>query len=85
MNVETLSRVFEPFFTTKESGKGTGLGLPSAFAMIKQSRGQVSVRSQPLEGTTFEIFLPTIERKAETLIATAGSSQLKAGSAMAAC
>jgi signal transduction histidine kinase len=52
-----MARLFEPFFTTKP--QGTGLGLAITRRIILEHRGTISVKSQPGQGTSFEIILPT--------------------------
>jgi two-component system, cell cycle sensor histidine kinase and response regulator CckA len=58
MSEEVLSRIFEPFFTTKKSG--SGLGLSTVYGIVKQSGGYVTVQTAPLQGATFNVFLPVV-------------------------
>lgn len=61
MTEEVKSKIFEPFYTTKDLSKGTGLGLAMVYGFISQSRGHISVESQPGIGTTVNIYLPICE------------------------
>jgi signal transduction histidine kinase len=56
-------KIFDPFFTTKEVGKGTGLGLTVAYAIVQEHGGRIRLESQPQRGTSFYVELPVTGAK----------------------
>jgi two-component system, cell cycle sensor histidine kinase and response regulator CckA len=70
MDEHVRSHLFEPFFTTKELGSGTGLGLATVDAIVRQSAGHVRVQSALGVGSTFQVFLPATDTAAESAAAS---------------
>jgi two-component system cell cycle sensor histidine kinase/response regulator CckA len=62
MDEKIQERIFDPFFTTKEMGRGTGLGLASAYGIIQNHDGIINVNSQKEKGCTFNIYIPASEK-----------------------
>jgi len=67
MDKKTLKRIFEPFFTTRDIGTGTGLGLASAYGIIKNHEGIINCYSELGHGTTFNIYLPVSSSEAKAI------------------
>jgi signal transduction histidine kinase/ActR/RegA family two-component response regulator len=70
---EIQGRIFDPFFTTKDVGKGTGLGLTVAYAIVQEHGGRIRVESAVGQGASFVVELPL--RSTEPTVTTAAQSQ----------
>jgi len=63
MSKEVMDRILEPFYTTKEVSKGTGMGLSVVHGIVENHNGMMFIDSKPGEGSTFEIFFPSVESR----------------------
>ncbi|HEY8369670.1 MAG TPA: response regulator [Thermodesulfobacteriota bacterium] len=74
MDESILPNIFDPFFTTKGPGKGTGLGLAMVYGIVKQHDGLIQVESTPGKGSSFTVYFPVVEAKAEPAPETAAQT-----------
>lgn len=72
---DKLQKVFEPFYTTKRTGEGTGLGLSTAYGIVKQTGGFIFVDSVPDKGTQFTLFFPVYQEVADDRAAAEASDE----------
>ncbi|HYL16338.1 MAG TPA: PAS domain S-box protein [Terriglobales bacterium] len=79
MDAETRSHLFQPFFTTKSPGQGNGLGLATAYGIIKEAGGSIEVDSELGKGTRVTVVLPRVEEPADKQTLASRRSTAKAG------
>ena len=77
ISTKYIDKIFDPYFSTKQ--KGSGLGLATAYSIIKNHSGLIKVKSHIEVGTTFTLYLPALEEGAPEKQETSGSLEVKAG------
>ena len=65
MDHTLVQKIFDPFFTTKEQGKGTGMGLSVVHGIVKKMKGVMKVKSEPGNGSDFNIYFPIADDGSE--------------------
>lgn len=78
ISLEIMDKIFEPYYTTKAPGEGTGMGLAVVHGIVKNYNGEITVESSVGKGTTFNVFLPLIDK--ETVDADKSETKLHFGS-----
>ena len=78
MDRQISARIFEPYFTTKSQGDGTGLGLSVVHGIVRRHGGQITVYSEPGQGTVFNVYLPVIAAE-EPALETMPAAQITPG------
>jgi DNA-binding NarL/FixJ family response regulator len=72
-------RIFDPFFSTKDKSKGTGLGLSVVYGVVKNHGGFINLKSEPMKGTTFDIYIPASTKVAASSNSDASVKESRGG------